>query len=234
MLIMIVLVLLMAVANGCKLDSAALNRITQDLSVFNEGITPEMMQTAKETPFTCIVIIQNHTLKENSCLLRSQQCLLSTIARQLPDLEFVVNKLDQPRVFKNPCEVSQKWTDCACDKGYILPNHGFFFNSNYYLGVKEKAPIFSPGTVSSCFSDILMPSHLHLQAHYTRKFIPWSEKDNSVVWRGSTTGGGYSQDTPHFTRYHRQRLVSLCQKMPDCDAKFSSYGSCGAICLEMR
>lgn len=119
MLIMIVLVLLMVVANGCKLDYAALNRITQDLSAFKEGITIEMMQTAKQTPFTCTVIIKNHTFKENNCLLRSQQCLFATIAGQLPDIEFVVNKLDEPRVFKHTCQVGQKWTDCACDEGYV-------------------------------------------------------------------------------------------------------------------
>jgi hypothetical protein len=54
---------------------------------------------------------------------------------------------------------------------------------------------------------------------------PWSKRSFKAFWRGMATGGnfGLGGDIPHFSLFHRQRLITLCKNIPDCDAKFTGF-----------
>ena len=114
------------------------------------------------------------------------------LAPELPDLEFVWNMLDEPRVFKNFCANFTNWHTCACDKKFSdnLP-HGFLLREpvsshvmtkdNKWTPTNELMPIFSAGTITDCFNDILIPSHLHMSSDYVSnqpsfRHIKWEAK----------------------------------------------------------
>ena len=48
------------------------------------------------------------------------QDFVPSIAPHIPDVEFVINMIDEPRVLKrHQCNPSTKdWAKCSCDKGY--------------------------------------------------------------------------------------------------------------------
>lgn len=110
-------------------------------------------------------------------------------------------------------------------------------------------PIFSSGTVPECFADILMPSPHHVKEHFFNARIRWEDKQFKAIWRGASTGGNYEptrgfrlcppvpfeQGEPHYSKFHRQKLVGLCKNNSDCDAKFSKYSQCSPQnCEAMR
>lgn len=86
-----------------------------------------MIETAKKLPFTCTVSIKNG--KSNpEC---TNHCIGSVYDEMnLPDMEIIMNKLDEPRVLKHRCNKSSvHWTDpCYCDEGFTKPEHGFFLH----------------------------------------------------------------------------------------------------------
>lgn len=144
--------------------------------------------------------------------------------------------LDEPRVLKNPCKPDEDWRNCACDQHFIKPNHGFFILPDTWMPIYEHVPIFSPGVISDCFVDILMPSYLHLEWKPSKALVSWKNKLFKAIWRGTSTGGNYSSFEPHYSIFHRQRLVTFCSNLRQyCDAKFSGYGECDSeACREMR
>ena len=77
-------------------------------------------------------------------------------------MEFVVNFVDIPYIFKNDCgnTFEQYKNGCFCDKNYTVPAHSFFkidWKAIRYM----KVPVFSQGTIPECVDDILMPSNHH-------------------------------------------------------------------------
>ena len=58
------------------------------------------------------------------------------------------------------CREDEDWRDCACDKGFKIPEHGMFIQSGNWFPIREKVPIFSPGSVPECFLDIVYPSDM--------------------------------------------------------------------------
>lgn len=214
---------------GCPIDSSFYERIDIDLKPFSDGITRDMIETLKKSPYTCSVVIDNHQVI-SPCLYHPQMMFFSQIAKDLPNMEFVLNTLDEPRIFKNDCSDSN-WENCACDSNFNYTGHGFFVSPATWAPIqKKKLPIFSSGTLPQCFNDILMPSHLHMQASsgYSSNELPWSSKQFKAFWRGSSTGGFFHQSSPHYSNSHRHRLVSACSKLKDCDAHFSGYLQCDA------
>lgn len=79
-----------------------------------------------------------------------------------------------------------------------------------------------------------MPSDYHLNARPPSRRFSWKDKVFKAIWRGSATGGLYNSFIPDFRDYHRQRLVSLCANISNCDAKFTGYGTCGDVCYAMK
>ncbi|TDL15137.1 glycosyltransferase family 90 protein [Rickenella mellea] len=106
-------------------------------------------------------------------------------------------------------------------------NHGHFFSD--WRTIPALYPIFSNGKAPG-YSDILFPSHYYYNptAQYSyawddvkkvaKEFddmeIPWHHKNNTIFWRGATTGGG---NTPggFADRYQRHRFVRLASDHSD-------------------
>ena len=87
--------------------------------------------------------------------------------------------------------------------------YGFFDRPNAFSIAHELIPIFSQSKISS-YQDILYPSpwYWYEKVKYEEsKDFSWSEKEEKLYWRGSTTGG-FSRNGG-WRRHHRQRLVKV-------------------------
>lgn len=85
--------------------------------------------------------------------------------------------------------------------------HGFFNVPNSYNIVHDLFPIFSQSKISS-YGDLVYPSPWYWYGKVTYDEAtdrPWTEKQNQLYWRGSTTGG-FSRNGG-WRRQHRQRFV---------------------------
>jgi hypothetical protein len=94
-----------------------------------------------------------------------------------------------------------------CYSPSLGSTHGFFDRPNAYNIVQDLFPIFSQSKISS-YADILYPSPWYWAGKVTYNDTQdkeWSEKEDQLYWRGSTTGG-YSRNGG-WKRQHRQRFV---------------------------
>ncbi|TDL27904.1 glycosyltransferase family 90 protein [Rickenella mellea] len=106
-----------------------------------------------------------------------------------------------------------------CNNPWAHYNHGHFFSD--WRTIPVLYPLFSPGKAAG-YSDIRVPSHYYHNPapRYTygwddinqvaKEFddmeIPWQSKENTIFWRGATTGGG-SSPAGFAATYHRHRYV---------------------------
>ena len=233
-LVMVVVMVISSPRHTCELSSFPARRIQEGLAPFRTGIDATMLDYAASSPNTCLVVIKNREVV-SKCLFAGWQCFIKSIAWHLPDMIFVVNLYDEPRVFKNHCTKEEDWRECACDKDYERPDHGLFIKPGNWKPIYESVPVFSPGSISSCFSDIIIPSHLHMSTPLIESPIPWKDKQFKAVWRGSTTGGDFGKPDSIYSTFHRHRFVEYCSSIEACDVKFSSYKQCNyAVCIGMR
>lgn len=89
----------------------------------------------------------------------------------------------------------------------LSSTYGFFDRPNAYKIVHDLFPIFSQSKISS-YSDIIYPSPWYWYekvAYQEEKDRPWTEKQDKLYWRGSTTGG-FSR-SGGWRRQHRQHFV---------------------------
>lgn len=108
-----------------------------------------------------------------------------------------------------------------CNSPSMKGKHGFFDRPNAFNVAHELIPVFSESKISS-FQDVIFPSmwhwygklftnstwdmHLNNTPNYDESYDPdWNEKNNTLWWRGSTTGG-YSREGS-WRKQHRQRIV---------------------------
>ena len=101
----------------CHPDPYLQNKLDQLLKPFSNGITSEMIDKLAAYPRTCLVEIKDKKLV-SACVDNLYQHFFCRIAEHLPDMKFVINQIDEPRVFKNKCEEGQNWMKCACDEEY--------------------------------------------------------------------------------------------------------------------
>jgi hypothetical protein len=73
-----------------------------------------MIDKAKEGPLLCPIVIKKHRVI-SKCMLKQHNCFMRAIAKHLPNLEFVLNYDDRPRVYKNRCDGESEYLKCACD-----------------------------------------------------------------------------------------------------------------------
>ena len=95
----------------------------------------------------------------------------------------------------------------VCLSPSLRESFGFFDRPNAFNVVHELFPIFSQSKLST-FQDILYPSPWYWAGRVTYeedKDFNWEEKNDTMYWRGSTTGG-YSRDGG-WRRQHRQKVV---------------------------
>jgi hypothetical protein len=192
-----------------------------------------MIDKLKSGPLLCLVTIKDHQVVSD-CMEKQHDCFMRSIAKHLPNLEFVLNYDDRPRVDKHQCGPNIPWSQCACDSNYSHPAHASFIQSASNL-FNEKLPLFSQATIPDCFLDILFPSFLHFDYRYRiHRSILWEKKKFEAIWRGSSTGG-HCYTFEECRSFHRQRLVELCSKIDDCDAGFSRIVQCEEeVCQDMN
>ncbi|TDL21463.1 glycosyltransferase family 90 protein [Rickenella mellea] len=114
-----------------------------------------------------------------------------------------------------------------CRNPWAHFNHGHFFSD--WRAIQGLYPLFSSGKAPG-YLDIPIPSHYYHShsAQYTYAWdgvkkvvkevddmeIPWQQKNNTIFWRGATTGGG-STPTGFAPTYHRYRFVRLASDHSD-------------------
>lgn len=94
-----------------------------------------------------------------------------------------------------------------CQSPSFGETYGFFDRPNAYNLVHDLFPIFSQSKISS-YNDIIYPSPWYWfgKVPYNEsEDMLWTEKEDKIYWRGSTTGG-FSRDGG-WRRQHRQHLV---------------------------
>jgi len=113
--------------------------------------------------------------------------------RELPDVEFFLNRRDFPQMKINATE----------------PYNHIYDSENYPLisyNYKKYAPILS-GSVAKQYADIAFPTYedwtrVRYSPYPKIKQVAWRSKVNRVVFRGASTGIGYTPET-------NQRLKAL-------------------------
>ncbi|MCJ1418672.1 hypothetical protein MMC32_005021 [Xylographa parallela] len=93
----------------------------------------------------------------------------------------------------------------------IQDKHGFLFSASSISATKRLVPVFGECKVN-VNSDILFPASMYWmhdeRYEYDDRYdVDWDDKDDIVIWRGATSGGGQVEDS--WRRLHRHRLVLL-------------------------
>ena len=89
--------------------------------------------------------------------------------------------------------------------------HGFLYSASSMIASKKLLPVFGECKVN-INSDILFPANMYYK-HDDRydysdlEDLDWDEKNDTMVWRGVTSGG--VQVPENWSTMHRQRLVQL-------------------------
>lgn len=127
------------------------------------------------------------------------------------------------------------WTAAksACESPHLSNLHGYFvgakessnaqwrnhsdsaYQGNRLLS-RHLFPLFSTAKLQGINADILIPATVYLEdspsiagesAFDETDAVPWHEKEDQVLWRGSQSGGFNKADT--WTRFHRHRFMSM-------------------------
>lgn len=231
----------------CSLQEIDYDRIYADLQRFRDrhaacvtqqqcGVTDAVisaadLRKAAAMPSTKAIRIVQGRLEPAS----SQVSIISSFAKDLPDLMLVVNALDQPRVPLESGAGGLRPGQCNLSRtNESAMSHGLFHTPEVFAQSDDLVPLFSQSTISSCFGDILFPS-----SYYVRNSVgsdpgdPWHVKQPVVFWRGSSSGGLARADS-NFVRFHRQRLVEASRNLSSfasslglqLDVGFTSFLQC--------
>ncbi len=124
------------------------------------------------------------------------RCFFQEVVKYLPDMTFMLNVRDEPRILKHNCGKESVLPNdtCYCDPGYSHPQHGFFMKPKSWYVTQRLLPIFSSSKIPECFSDILVPSPFHANTDKSNfvldeNILPWKDKTFKVFWRGSMSDG---------------------------------------------
>lgn len=166
--------------------------------------------------------------------------------KDLPDMDFVVNGMDEPRVLPGKgSNIDARYHSQQCQNAsesfrefrYL---HGSFSNRPdgfEYFPTKELLPLFSQSKINECHADITFPTHYNLDQLLSEEELgtlpPWEERKDTLFFRGSTTGGHYNQ-MKDYTIAHRQRLVEFAKGKPQMDIGFTAIIQCNNICDELQ
>ena len=109
-----------------------------------------------------------------------------------------------------------------CENPSTHYQQGHFFSD--WRTISVLYPVFSPAKARG-YADIRIPSHYYHQAtpQYTYGWdsinlkgkdtddmeVPWEQKEDTVFWRGATTGGGNSP-SGFASQYQRHRYAGIC------------------------
>jgi hypothetical protein len=111
-----------------------------------------------------------------------------------------------------------KLSGSLCHQPDIAKLHGFHLSPSAFKPTKSPFPIFSQSKIST-FSDIIFPSpwnYKNKAVYDASRDMPFSEKENTLFWRG-TTSEGFSLGGI-WQGMQRQRFVHLVNTPPDTTA----------------
>ncbi|KAI4099145.1 MAG: hypothetical protein L6R37_006101 [Teloschistes peruensis] len=121
----------------------------------------------------------------------------------------------------------------------IQDQHGFLYAGSTVIPTKRLVPIFGECKVN-INSDILFPANMYWmhdeRYDYDEKHdnLDWEKKQDSMIWRGVTSGG--TQTADNWKKMHRQRLVQkvnstemadelvrIVTEQPEKDGEFENF-----------
>lgn len=164
--------------------------------------------------------------------------LLRDLHPHLPptlNLTLAINVYDEPLSYaaplpleteqalaNNSMSVAAAWHKHGCDSLGLQDYrklHGSFLAPPAYVFKRGISPILSPYIIPGCFADIIVP-HIGTwtpqgSCHTDFWNGEWDKKNNSAVFRGSSTGGYVWDNVPPevYSNFHRHRLVTLSQRL---------------------
>ena len=147
---------------------------------------------------------------ENYMNLAKLACPPGTPARN-PDM----TTADAANLYMTPLETFVSnfnlSTDLCTVGPSILHQHGFLYASTSTVASQRLFPVFSE-CKTNVNNDILFPANMYMLKDpryiYDSKYdYDWEEKNDTLVWRGVTSGG--IQNPDNWQTMHRQRLVLL-------------------------
>ncbi|KAJ6607193.1 glycosyl transferase family 90-domain-containing protein [Mycena sp. CBHHK59/15] len=173
-------------------------------------------------------------------------------AAYLPDMTFVINAMDEPRVVFNTREPGARkkalvvTQQTPFDVSPILPQISSEIKVDVLFcgGQKDLRrarmvtvptqwtvdlfPLLSMTKISPCFSDIVYPiEYYYDRSWWSGKFaypnnIQWGDKKSQIYWRGTSSGGMIFGSNYH--NFTRYKLVRLGQKHTDViDVEMTSF-----------
>eukprot|EP01069_Polyplicarium_translucidae_P008422 Polyplicarium_translucidae@DN3222_c3_g1_i10.p1 len=165
--------------------------------------------------------------------------MIRSFAADLPDMRFVMNTEDEPRIARNPCfhEAYEKQdrsllahcTDMAALRGEQAPTaaylaescphvvaeygdtHGFFLSAVSVDMVRPRLPIpvFSFSKISDCFDDIIVPTIFHDLMLRKKSDVVPFHRKEDRLYWRGADSGVHSFDPAVVSRSHRFRLVEF-------------------------
>jgi hypothetical protein len=113
-----------------------------------------------------INVVKGRSMTEcNSYNFNLFRCFFQEVVKYLPDLTFMLNVRDEPRIQSTVAKRKQlnpMIDTCYCDPGYSHPKHSFFTKPKSWYMAQRLLPDFSSSKIPECFSDILVPSPYHV------------------------------------------------------------------------
>jgi hypothetical protein len=156
------------------------------------------------------------------------QCETSTV----PPTEDIFNM----PTFPLPFITSARAASDICQNPLYSHQHGFLVSPDTLRYTPSLTPIFSQAKLSP-FADILIPSPFYTGRYGTTQDYsddadpPWAAKENSLVWRGSTTGlHAFGADLAFGRNYlwgHRQRFVGWVNSWHNSTVQYLQRGRFG-------
>jgi hypothetical protein len=223
-----------AKSKKCSLNEDYYARIKRELNVFREngGIMREDFEKVKKLRSVQIFQIQNGKLMNQGD--SAYHKFLRTIAYVLPDMEFVINMLDEPRIARSSRlregmielysgDNARRFLNDTCPSRLMETHgstHGFFTSTTSFsvLFDRRPLPLFSQATIEDCFLDITFPSHYFMTDSDSDDDmdVPWANKsdDRKLFWRGSTTGTVLSPQS-QWSSTHRFKFMSFANSHKD-------------------
>lgn len=251
-----------AVNNGCPLHPTYYSQIDRDLKPFREKkkLIDENKITEARVVFNKLkmIRIKNNTIYDSDNNYTDNYFLFTQdLLKIFPDDKEIVilyNFHDNPKILQPDIKSYMKkqiksykkmginkYNDLAYrGKDCLNQNYKKYkMNTGYLLSNKltftDLYPIFS-SCKTICHDDILIPGFHHVNEieNLNEDLIPWEEKERKLVWRGSTTGVGWSElgIGDLFRNFQRMRFVEWSMKRSSnnlpfkMDIGFSSAKNC--------
>ncbi|EIE18580.1 hypothetical protein COCSUDRAFT_45356 [Coccomyxa subellipsoidea C-169] len=202
---------------GCVLEKY--DRIEEDLRPFRKtGITAAMVREAAQLEHVALFQIRGGQV-------------ISGLAGALPDMDFVVNCIDEPRVLLGEGTAAERMhTSCrgaSQDTVQLWHQHGYFVGGWQPL-VGSLLPVLSQSKINGCFQDITIPTWMNDGTNRVEpdEILGWRKRCPKLYFRGTSTGGRVDNTTA-FHVMHRQRLVEYgLNRTEVMDVGFVGYVQC--------